>query len=527
MKKSAVLLSFIMIISCTTTDNFVFRAGPDAVQPRDEKSFFIASDAINEIILNQSVEKNIDGLKEELEAFVEQGKYREALAIFRSLENIGETAPLLEWTEESLKSAYSEKLKEEGHEGAADSVRRIFAPPDSPETDLTALVEGMATIWADRGMKIENGYGFRDVVIGSGFFIHKAGYLLTNYHVIESEVDPEYKGYSKLSIMMSDDPDTKIPAEVIGWDPVFDIALLKADVTPEYIFSLSTREEYTPGEQIFAIGSPGGLEKTITRGILSAEGRRFLELGDVIQVDIPINPGNSGGPVLDSKNKVIGVVFAGIEEYEGVNFVIPMHYVNDFLTDLFLGGRIVHPWIGAGIHESRKGLEVLYVVPGGPADKAGLKKGDVIIELNGDSVTSIQEIHKHILGNDAGTLIPLTVKNGEKIVYCSLAGRQEQHKLEAEAKEIPVDLFPVIFGMDLEETGRSFGNQEYTVKKVYAGTIADEYSIKEGDILIIRKWKINPKRDTFSLEIRMKKKKPGFIDGIILMEGDLKTNNYI
>ncbi|HAK45645.1 MAG TPA: hypothetical protein DCO79_06970, partial [Spirochaeta sp.] len=175
------------------------------------------------------------------------------------------------------------------------------------------MISGTVTIWVDRGIRIEKGVGYPDRVIGSGFYIDSRGYILTNYHVISSEVDTEYEGFSRLYIKY-DKNEEKIPASVVGWDASLDIALIKVAYTPEYIYSFPEIREFKPGEKIYAIGSPGGLDKTITSGIISASGdRRLLPLGDTIQVDVPINSGNSGGPVVDNDGNLVGVVFAGIE----------------------------------------------------------------------------------------------------------------------------------------------------------------------------------------------------------------------
>ncbi|MDR2608618.1 MAG: S1C family serine protease, partial [Treponema sp.] len=142
------------------------------------------------------------------------------------------------------------------------------APPD--------MIKGVATILIDRGMRIERGRGVPDRMLGSAFFVDASGLLITNYHVIESEVDPSYEGISRMYIRMGDASSPRIPAKVIGWDKAMDLALIKADLKPEYVFSVVDRITPVVGETIYAIGSPVGLEKTVTQGIVSALGRRFL-----------------------------------------------------------------------------------------------------------------------------------------------------------------------------------------------------------------------------------------------------------
>ena len=130
-------------------------------------------------------------------------------------------------------------------------------------------------------------------MIGSGFFIDANGYLITNYHVIQSEVDPEYEGFSRVYIKRAENPTVRIPAKVVGWDATFDLALLKMEINPEVYFQLGSAEDLNIGSRIYAIGSPAGLEQTLTSGIVSAQNRRLLSLGSVLQIDAPVNHGSS------------------------------------------------------------------------------------------------------------------------------------------------------------------------------------------------------------------------------------------
>jgi len=167
----------------------------------------------------------------------------------------------------------------------------------------------------------------------------------------------------------------RIPAKVVGYDKAFDLALIKTEITPDYVFGGWSGQTLTPGDRIFAIGSPAGLEKTITSGIISAMGRRLLQVGDSMQVDVPLNPGNSGGPLLDEKGDVIGIVFAGMQQFPGLNFAVPYNWVEKALPALFKGGAAVHPWLGMAVAETEKGLEVIYTVPDEPAAQAGIAAG--------------------------------------------------------------------------------------------------------------------------------------------------------
>ncbi|MCK7479686.1 MAG: trypsin-like peptidase domain-containing protein [Candidatus Moduliflexus flocculans] len=240
--------------------------------------------------------------------------------------------------------------------------------------------KGTVTIWVNRGIRIDQGIGTPDRGIGSGFFVDPRGFLLTNYHVVSSEVDPEYEGYSRLYIRLPGQTSDRIPARVVGWDKVMDLALIKVDLEPPYVFSFTGRREFQPGDRIYAIGSPVGLDNTLTAGIVSAVGRRFLPLGEVIQVDAAVNPGNSGGPLLDSEGELAGVVFAGLPRYQGLNFAVPATWAVRLMPDLFRGGEVRHPWMGIAAYEGRDGLSAIYRHPdgspccarrGGPGESGG------------------------------------------------------------------------------------------------------------------------------------------------------------
>ncbi len=122
-------------------------------------------------------------------------------------------------------------------------------PVPEARASFATMLKGTATIWVNRGVKIEKGVGYPDRVIGSGFFIDPRGYLLTNHHVIASEVDPAYEGFSRLFLRLSDDPTARIPAKVVGWDPVLDLALVKVEIVPGYVFSGSSSVAVEPGDR--------------------------------------------------------------------------------------------------------------------------------------------------------------------------------------------------------------------------------------------------------------------------------------
>lgn len=395
--------------------------------------------------------------------------------------------------------------------------------------DFEEMIQGTATIWVNRGLRVESGVGYPDRAIGSGFFIDKRGYLLTNYHVISSEVDPEYEGFSRLYIKTSNDPDTKIPAKVIGFDRIFDIALLKVEVEPEYVYSLSEERDFLPGEQLYAIGSPVGLENTITSGIVSAQGRRFLQIGDAIQVDVPVNSGNSGGPLIDKNGRLVGIIFAGIEQFEGINFAIPAYWVHLFLPDLYDKGEVVHPWIGAAVKTSDNGLEIVYVVPGENGDMAGLRQGDIITSIAGNRVTSLKEVQHLILTYLPETLV--TVKwnrKGKAMQGQIVLGERPYRPMDIAIKrDTRENLVVPLFGMVLEETDNVFWRPNYTVRKVYKGSIADETGLSEDDPVSIQRWQINDEFRVAILQLYVMKRTAGFLEKAVQLAAYLEIDTFI
>ena len=391
------------------------------------------------------------------------------------------------------------------------------------------MISGTVTIWVNRGIRIERGVGYPDRIIGSGFYIDKNGYILTNYHVIESEVNSEYEGYSRLYIRY-DQKQEKIPARVVGWDASLDIALLKVEIEPEYTYSFYGYNDYKPGETIYAIGSPGGLEKTITSGIISASGnRRLLPIGDTIQVDVPINSGNSGGPVIDRSGNLVGVVFAGIEQFEGVNFIIPAKWIIKNIPKLYIDGKNEQSWLGLAAHEDNDGLEIVYIMPGSSAFVSGLETGDRIISIDGINVKKITEAQEAVQDRAPGALIMIEVqREEERFTYLLVTEDRDDMPLK---KAIELDsrknLLTPFLGMSVITGDEKIIGQEYIIKKVYRGTTADETGLSVDDPFSIVSWDVEEEYEVLLVGIRIKKKKAGFLETVIQLGNYIDLNTTI
>ncbi|MCR4940979.1 MAG: S1C family serine protease [Treponemataceae bacterium] len=386
------------------------------------------------------------------------------------------------------------------------------------------FIKGTVTVWVDRGVTVQHRVGYSDVALGSGFFIDKTGYIITNYHVIQSEVDPKYEGYSRLYIKLAGKPEDRIPAKVIGWDSSVDLALIKADIKPSFVFSLGSASDLDVGDNIIAVGSPLGLEHTVTSGIISAVDRDVGMSEKVIQIDAAVNSGNSGGPVVDAEGKVQGVVFAGLAEYQGLNFVIPVEVLKSDLSALASGGEVCHPWIGiAGrtkkIYPSDEegiGVEVFYLLPAGIADYAGIVPGDIISSFDGLPVKNMDELHDRMIPAGIDRIVEVGLLSGPehseyRSVKIYLDKRPEYPGLTIYRNDLLPDALYPLAGMELLKVSPSKGNN-YVVKSVVKGSVADESGFSDGDPVEIISAEPVEENSYLYVELYAKKRRKGYLD---------------
>ena len=277
-----------------------------------------------------------------------------------------------------------------------------FAPiakqADPSVVTINVIVDQIVETWGGRRMKRE-GKG-----LGTGFVVDKDGTILTNNHVVaEGGTEAE-----AISVKLSNG--RELPAKVVGRDQPTDIAVIHIDPTGLDLkpLPLGDSDAMDVGDWVVAIGNPFGLEHTVSQGIVSAKGRTKEDVPldpagfyDFLQTDASINPGNSGGPLLNLRCEVIGINSAIRANANGVGFAIPINMVKQLLPMLLRDGKVVRSAIGVRIADVReltdadkkelgitgdKGAVVEYVAGGGPADKAGIKVGDVITEFNGKPV---------------------------------------------------------------------------------------------------------------------------------------------
>lgn len=463
-------------------------------------------------------------------AALDSRKYLEARRLLWSLEAVD--YPLDEVIEN-----HPQQLDEK----IAATVPGYGVAQDAPHP-VADYIRGTVTIWVDLGIQVSRGLGYANRAIGSGFFIDKKGYIITNYHVIQPEVDPEYEGYSRIYIKLPSDPETRIPAKVVGWDPLLDLALLKTEIDAPYVFPLGSSQDLDVGQRIYAIGSPAGLEWTLTSGIVSAKGRRLLAMGPVMQIDAAINSGNSGGPIIDEKGNVEAIVFAGMLEYEGLNFAIPVEYLKSQLPILAAGGLREHGWIGAfgkdnpvnQFSETPQGLLVQYLMPGGSGQRAGLKKGDVITAVNGIAVTGIDDFHNILKTMVPETIVTLSVfspatadevPSSERLLSVYLEKRPKQPGYEIYQRDLISNAFLPIFGMELQ-SATAKNKKSYTVVSVLPGEIADESGFSVHDPVDIIKIEVPKTKDALYAQLYTKKRKNGYFEVSIGVAAPLDSPFY-
>ena len=436
----------------------------------------------------------------------------------------------------TLSSPLSAKLSKSFGELDSLSLKNVPGLSGSKSTSakkVSEYISGTVTIWVDKGIKIQNGMGFADRVIGSGFFISKNGYIVTNHHVISDLVSKKSEGGTRLFIKLAEDSDTRIPAKVIGYDPEIDLALIKTEVDAPYVFNLGSSADLDVGDKIYAIGSPIGLERTLTSGIVSADDRKLFSLGSVLQIDAAVNSGNSGGPCIDSNGNVQAVVFAGMLQYDGLNFAIPVEYLKSLLPALYAGGKLSHPWIGCYGHTKKElgkdvGLEVQYVFPGASASRARILPGDVITEFDGQKIVTLEDMQNVLMKNPAKSIVKIKYRRGESDSFESdiyLGVRPDNPGYNIYKGDIIAKSFVPIFGMKLVSVSTS-NSRKYSIETIIKGSIADESGFSENDPIEIRNIELNNDNTALYSEILTKNRKKGYLETPVGIAAPLDSPYY-
>jgi serine protease Do len=334
---------------------------------------------------------------------------------------------------------------------------------------------------------------------GSGFIISPDGYILTNNHVV-ADMD-------KITVVLKDG--RKLDAKVIGTDDKSEVALIKVDAKDLPVIELGDSEELEVGEWVIAVGNPFGLAETVTVGVVSAKGRQIgiTDGGyeDFIQTDAAINPGNSGGPLLNLDGKAVGINTAIITQsggYMGVGLAIPINMAK-VIKDQFMAnhGKIERSYIGITMNregltpelaesfglDKSTGVLVTDVEPDSPADKAGLKQGDIIIKLNGKEIHANETFRNTISLMAPGTKINLTIfRDGKEKEVTVEIGSLSKSKFAAEISDIGKKLGLAVAPMDSDAARKLNvkGDKGVVVVEVTPDSSAADVGIEPGMVIL-------------------------------------------
>lgn len=266
--------------------------------------------------------------------------------------------------------------------------------------------------------------------LGSGFIVSQDGRIITNSHVVD--------GADTVEVTLKDG--RKLQGRVLGSDSVTDVAVVKVDATDLPIVTLSNSDQIQPGEWAIAIGNPLGLDSTVTVGIISATGRSSGDAGipdkrvDFIQTDAAINPGNSGGPLMNERGEVIGMNTAIRADAQGIGFAIPINTIQRIADQLATKGKAEHAYLGVQMAtltpdvkqeingnsnigfkvNEDKGVLVIKVVSGSPAERAGIRAGDVVQRVNGQEVTTADQLQNIVEASQVGNTLQVELKRNNQ-----------------------------------------------------------------------------------------------------------------
>jgi len=329
--------------------------------------------------------------------------------------------------------------------------------------------------------------------LGSGFIITSDGYIVTNNHVI--------KDADKIKVILYDK--TEYEGTIVGTDPITDLALIKIKARNLTPLKFGNSSKAKVGSWVVAIGSPFGLEQTVTAGIISAKGR-IIGSGpydDFLQTDASINPGNSGGPLLNLKGEVIGINTAIIKSGQGIGFAIPSDLATGVIDQLKRKKSVSRGWMGVAIQNvtkqlakyygirEKQGVYVAKVYKGDPADKAGIRQGDVICRVNGKTIKSSRDLSMTIAGSPVGATVKVElIRNGKRKTVKVKLGKRPDKGSETIAANNGYDVFGLRLKPMNSDLARRLGYPEdirgLVVMDVKSDSTAAATDVRQGDLLM-------------------------------------------
>ncbi|PLX85457.1 MAG: peptidase [Desulfuromonas sp.] len=328
--------------------------------------------------------------------------------------------------------------------------------------------------------------------LGSGFIISKDGFILTNDHVVN--------GADEIKVKLADG--RTFSATVKGTDPKLDLALLKIDTGENLpVAELGDSEKVRVGEWVMAIGNPFGLEQTVTVGIVSAKGR-VIGAGpydDFIQTDASINPGNSGGPLFNARGEVVGINTAIIAGGQGIGFAIPVNAAKEIADQLRETGHVTRGWLGVSVQqvseelaesfglEEPKGALVSEVTPESPAEKAGIKRGDIITAFGGEKIDELRDLPRLVAATPVDKAVEVKVfRNGKTKKLSVKVGRLREEGQAEAAGETGGELGLSVADISPEVARRYdlVGTEGVLVTAIDPSGAASRSNLRPGDLIL-------------------------------------------
>lgn len=346
------------------------------------------------------------------------------------------------------------------------------------------------------------GKRWKEQSLGSGVIVSPDGYIVTNNHVVEQA--------DEIKVILIDKKSFK--AKVVGSDPKTDIAIIKIDAKGLPVLPWGDSERLQVGEFVLAIGNPFGLSHTVTMGIISAVGRADVGITDYenfIQTDAAINPGNSGGPLVNIKGELIGIntaIFSKTGGYQGIGFTVPSNMVRIVMDQLIKQGKVTRGWLGITIQEltpeiaqkfglkQSEGALVSDVAKGSPAHRAGMARGDIILEFNGKKVRDVATLRNMVAQSKVGSQVEIKVLR-----------RDREITLKANIMELPTEMGDVVpsssNSMDMSDSalsgitvmdinaaiakqlGIDRDEKGVVIVKVEHGSSAEDAGLRKGDVV--------------------------------------------
>jgi len=328
--------------------------------------------------------------------------------------------------------------------------------------------------------------------LGSGFIIDKAGFIITNNHVVEKA--------EEIKVKLLDG--REFDAKIIGRDPKTDLALIKISSLFKDlpVLSLGDSDSIRVGDWVLAVGNPFGLEHTVTQGIISARGRAIGAgpYDNFLQTDAPINPGNSGGPLVNLKGEVIGISSAIVASGQGIGFAIPINMAKSVIAQLQETGKVTRGWIGVSVQTVTPGIARAFglkevtgalvgdIIAGGPADSAGIKRGDIIIAFDGKTVKNMSDLPRIVAETPVGKEADVTIiREGKEMTVKVKIEEMTEEKLASQMIQREKN-FGMTVGNITPEIARELKIKDekgLIVTKVEPNSLADDAGIEAGDIV--------------------------------------------